>query len=296
MKNYFEILGVPPDATDDDIKKAYRSLAMKHHPDRGGDQAKFQEIQEAYSVLTDPQKREEWNMARHQRSHDHGGFHFNFNFGQPNGNPFDIHEVFRNFQQGQDPFANFRQPPQRNKDLRVTIDLDLASTLDKQTRHISVRHLNGHRETVTVDIPRGVNPGVQMKYAGHGDKSYNNLPPGDLYINFNVVPHPDFIVEGIDLIHVVKLNCIDAIIGTKLRIKGLDGTEFDFNVPVGTQNNSRFRIAQQGIYTIDHPMRGSLIVHLDLVVPTNLNSEQLFALEKISKELKGDLGNSYDSR
>lgn len=289
MKDYFNILGVAATASDDDIKKAYRSLAMKHHPDRGGDQTKFQEIQEAYAVLSEPQKRAEWEMQK--QGGRNGGFHFDFNFGQPHGDPFDIHNIFRNFQQGGDPFGGFRQQQQRrNHDLKVVIELDLASTLEKQTKHISVKHINGHRETVSIDIPRGVGGHMQMKYAGHGDRSQADLPPGDLYISFRIHGHPDFIVEGLDLIRPVKLNCIDAITGTTVNIVGLDGTEFSWNVPVGTQNNSRFRIAQQGLWSIDHPTRGSLIVHLELIVPTNLTSEHLFALEKISQELKANTG------
>lgn len=292
MKNYFDILGVSPEASDDEIKKAYRSLAMKHHPDRGGDQAKFQDIQEAYDTLSNPQKRAEWDMQRRGGGNPFaggqpGGFHFNFGF-NPGGDPFDIHDIFRNFQQGQDPFAGFRnqQQPRRNRDLRVSIDLDLSSTLEKQTKHISVKHINGHRETVSIDIPRGVNGNMQMKYAGHGDRSYGDLPPGDLYINFRVHQHPDFIIEGIDLIRVIKLNCIDAVTGTTIKVNGLDGTEFTVNIPVGTQNNSRMRIGHQGLYSVEHPHRGNLILHIELFVPTNLNTEQLLTLEKISNELK----------
>lgn len=291
MKDYFNILGVAATASDDDIKKAYRSLAMKHHPDRGGDQAKFQEIQEAYAILSDPQKRAEWDMQRQGR-HNSGSF-FDFNFGHPQGDPFDLHNIFRNFQQGGEAFGGFRQQ-RRNRDLKVVVDLDLASTLEPQTKHISVQHLNGHRETVTAEVPRGVSSSMQMKYAGHGDRSYSDLPPGDLYISFRVLRHPDFNIEGLDLVRAIKLNCIDAITGTTLTITGLDGKQFSWNVPVGTQNGSRFRIAQQGLWSVEHPVRGSLILHIDLAVPSNLTAEQLIALEKISQELKENTGTLHD--
>lgn len=276
MKDYFSILGVSPNASDAEIKKAYRSLAMKHHPDRGGEQAKFQEIQEAYDVLSDQQKRAEWeNGKTHQSSpFGPGGFSFHFNDGG-----FDINEIFRGFSQ-------FNQRAHRNRDLRVVIELDLASTLEPQTKHISVRHLNGGRETITVEIPRGINPNMQMKFSGRGDRSQPNLPPGDLFVDFKIVPHPDFIVEGIDLIKVIKLNCLEAVTGTSLKIKTLDDKVLSCSVPVGTQNFSRLRIQNYGLWAVDQPIRGSLIIQIELEVPRNLETEQLLVIEKIINELK----------
>lgn len=292
MKDYFTILGVNAEASEDDIKRAYRTLAMKHHPDRGGDQAKFQEIQEAYSVLTDPQRRAEWEAQRHGNPFGQGmpgGFHFNFNFGGP-GQGFDINDIFNNF--NGDPFAGFRNQQRRNRDLKVIVDLDLVSTLEPQKKHISVKHINGTRHTVTIDVPKGVNSSVQMKYAGHGDHSYADLPPGDLYIQFRVHGHPEFGVEGLDLIKPIKLNCIDAIVGANLRVQGLDGKEFDVTVPQGVQNGFRMRIGQQGLWALDHPVRGSLILQIELMVPTDYTAEQLQILELFQSDYKTRKGNA----
>lgn len=292
MKDYYSILGVAPGASEDDIKRAYRTLAMKHHPDRGGDQTQFQEIQEAYSVLSDPNKRAEWeaqkNAARFHHPGGPGGFHFNFNFGQ--GEAFDINDLFSNFTGGVDPFGGFRQQ-RRNRDLKVVIDLDLSSTLEPQKKHINVRHLNGSNKDLTIDIPRGVNNGVQMKYAGHGDHSYNDLPPGDLYIQFRVRENPEYIVEGLDLVKIVKLNCLDAITGTYKKINGLDGKEFEVSIPAGIGHGFRMRISQQGLYALDHPVRGSLIIQIELKVPTEFTAEQLALIKKISEEYKYNTGN-----
>lgn len=291
MKDYYNILGVGENASDNDIKKAYRTLAMKHHPDRGGDQAKFQEIQEAYDTLTNPQKKAEWENQRrggfhhfggHPGGHPGGGFHFNF--GGPGG--FDINDIFRSFNAGGDPFANFRQAQFRNRDLRVAVDLDLVETLSPQTKHISIQHLNGTRKTVSVDVPRGINGAMQMKYAGHGDHSRTDLPPGDLYIDFRVRAHPDFQVDGLDLVRLVKLNCLEAVAGTTVNVKGLDDTEFVWNVPVGSQNGTKFRIPNQGLWALDHPVRGNLFLVLELTVPTNLTTDQLLRIESVIKELE----------
>ena len=290
MKDYFNILGVAQNAPDDEIKRAYRSLAMKHHPDRGGDQSKFQEVQEAYGVLSDPQKKAEWMAQTQGNPFGHpfgpggpGGFHFSF--GGPGGGANAFDDIFKHFHGS--PFGGHpHQAPRRNRDLKVNVDLELSSTLEGQQRHISVTQLNGGNKTVTIDIPRGVNGNMQMKYAGHGDQSQPDLPPGDLYINFRILRHPDFEIEGLDLIKVIRLNCLDAITGTTVKIKTLEGKELEWNVPVGTQNNAKFRLGQYGLWNIDHPVRGNLIGHIQLSVPTNLTTEQLIAVEKLSKQIK----------
>ena len=121
MKDHFSTLGVEPSANDEEIKKAYKKLAMKHHPDRGGDQSKFQEIQEAYDTLSNPQKRAQWEQERQfGGAGGPGGFHFNFGFGH------DINDIFRQFTGG-----GFRHAPQRNRDLRLGIEIDLESTLEE---------------------------------------------------------------------------------------------------------------------------------------------------------------------
>lgn len=280
MKNYFSILGVPQNASDEEIKKAYRALAMKHHPDRGGDQSKFQEIQEAYAVLSDPQKKAEWLNESHN---PHEGFHFNFNFGGPGGHPGSIFDdIFRSF--GGQGFGA-QQMPRRNKDLKATIDLDLASTLSPQQKHVSVTHLNGISKTVTIDIPRGVNGNMQMKFAGHGDQSLADLPAGDLYINFRILRNPEYEIEGLDLIKTIRISCLDAITGTTLKIKTLENNELEWNVPPGSQHNAKFRLGQYGLWNLNHPVRGQLIGHIQLVVPTNLTLDQLASISNISQQL-----------
>jgi curved DNA-binding protein len=282
MKDYFNVLGVSQTAPDDEIKRAYRNLAMKHHPDRGGDQAKFQEIQEAYGILSDPQKRAEWMAHTRGASAGHPGFGgFQFNFGGIGEDQFG--DIFKHFADG--GFAK-AQMHRRNNDLKVVIDLDLASTLKTQQKHVSVNHLNGSARTVTIDVPRGVNGNMQMKYAGHGDHSQPDLPPGDLYINFRIIRHPEFELEGIDLVKTIRVSCLDAITGTTLKIKTLEGTELEWKVPPGTQPNSKFRLGQHGLWNLNHPVRGTLIGVIQLIVPMDLTEEQLLKIEHLSAELK----------
>lgn len=271
MKDHFSTLGVEPSANDEEIKKAYKKLAMKHHPDRGGDQSKFQEIQEAYDTLSNPQKRAQWEQERQfGGAGGPGGFHFNFGFGH------DINDIFRQFTGG-----GFRHAPQRNRDLRLGIEIDLESTLEEQTHHINVQHMNGVNKTVEVKIPRGVQTGMQMRFSGKGDHSNPNLQPGDLYLEFRVRPHPDFKTNGINLTKLVTMNCIDAILGCKITVTGLDGKVFEVQTPPATQHGSRFRIPDQGLWDINQPIRGNLFVEVALQVPAAPTTEQLEKLKQL---------------
>lgn len=276
-KDYFNILGVAAGASEEEIKKAYKRLAMKHHPDRGGDQAKFQEIQEAYDVLTNPQRRGQWEQERHFGQGGHpGGFTFNFGFGQ------NIDDIIRQFHGGHNPFGGFQQP-QRNRDLRVVLDLDLASTLEKQNRQVNIRQGNGVNKTVDIEIPRGVMSGMQMRCQGLGDQSNSNLPPGDLYVDFRVHPHPEFQFNGINLYKNLQINCLDAILGIQSTVNGLDGRVFDINIPAGTQSGTKFRIPGQGLWDVNQPIRGDLFVEVSLQVPQVLTKEQIERLQQLVK-------------
>lgn len=274
MKDHFKTLGIPEQSSDEEIKKAYKKLAMKHHPDRGGDQTKFQEIQEAYDVLTNTEKRMRWEQEKHfGESGDGRNFHFNFGFG-PN-----IDDIIRQFHGGPGPFG-FRPHPPKNRDLKLRIELDLVSTLEKQTHHVNIRHIDGSSKIVEVEIPRGVQSGMQMKYAGQGDVSNASLPPGDLFIEFNVRPHPDFQTNGINLLKKVTVNCLDAMLGGKIQVTGLDNSNFEVNVPPATQQGTRFRIPGHGLWDINHPTRGDLYLEVNLEVPNEPTEEQLSKLDK----------------
>ena len=271
--NYYEILGVDDKATPDDIKKAFRKLASQHHPDKGGDTAKYQEIQRAYDTLSDSNKRQQYDMQRNGM----GGFrefHFHSNdMGHP-----DISDIFRSFGfgGGGDPFGGFRQQaPRRNKDLRVNLHLELNSTLEDQHKTISVQTTNGHRETVDVTIPRGINSGTQIKYAGLGDNMFNTIPRGDLYVQIVVTEIENFVASGLDLFTQVNVNCLLAITGGEVNVPSIDNKVFSINLPAGVQPGTKFRIPGQGIYQMNSELRGNLYVEVVITVPQNLTAEQL---------------------
>lgn len=271
---YYETLGVAKDATQDDIKKAYRKLASQHHPDKGGDKEKFQEIQAAYNTLGDDQKRQQYDMQQN-------GFGGGGNFREFHFHSGDINDIFRSFGFGMDPFAHHRQNTRRNKDLRIEIPIPLVTTLKEQSKHIQVKTTNGETSTLEVKIPRGITNGTQIKYSGLGDNLFNTLPRGDLYIQFSVHGAENFYVNNIDLHTRASVNCLLATVGGKVTVAGLDGRQFELTLPKGTQPGMKFRIPQQGLYQMNTDTRGDLYIEIDVTVPQNLTEDQLETIQSI---------------
>lgn len=288
---HYETLGISENANQDEIKKAYRKLANQHHPDKGGDTNKFQQIQSAYETLSDNQKRAQYDSERRGM----GGFRFSVN-GQDMGStvPPEMEEMLRNFGFGfsfgpgfaahGDPFAQFRHP-RKNKDIQVDLFVTLESTLNPQTKTVSVQNSRGERFPVDIQIPRGVRPNSTIKYPGLGDNLFETLPRGDLYIRIQVETDPRFSVEHLDLITMIDLNALKAIVGCELGVDGLDNKKFIVTIPPGTQNGSKFRIPNQGLYSLNQNSRGSLIVIVNLTIPNNLSNAQLDSIKNIINTL-----------
>ncbi len=279
MENFYNTLGVNENANPDEIKRAYRKLAAQHHPDKGGDTAKFQQIQKAYETLGDQNRRAQYDAERR------GGFRFNVNGQEFGGMPPGMDDIFRNFgfsfgpgfgPQG-DPFAQFRQnqQPKRNKDIRVQVEIDLVDTLTTQTKTISIQTTNGSRQEVEVTIPRGIHTGNSVKYPNLGDNFFDSLPRGDLYVNFMVRNDPRFEVHnGIDLVTGLDIDALEAIIGCTKKYTNLEGQTQTIDIPAGVQHGEQFRIPNQGLYIPNQNLRGSLFLIAQIKVP-KLQPEQL---------------------
>ena len=279
---HYETLGIPESASQDEIKKAYRKLASQHHPDKGGDTKKFQEIQTAYDALGDPAKRDQYD---HELENP-GGFKFTVNGHDMHGMPPHMADMFRNFgfNFGGDPFNQMRQS-RRNKDLRIEVPVTLASTLADQTKTVSIQTTNGQRETIEVNIPRGVTNGTQIKYPNLGDNFFNTLERGDLFVVVFLQPHPPFELNGLDVTTTVHVDCLTAITGGEVQVEGIDGSKFVVNLPQSTQPNMVLRIKDQGIWQIHGSTRGNLYVRIALTVPRNLSPEQLETISQIKSTL-----------
>jgi curved DNA-binding protein len=276
---HYATLGVTETASPEEIKRAYRKLASQHHPDKGGDTAMFQRVEEAYRVLSDPNQRQQYDIERQG-----GGRSFRFNM---NGNDIDINDVFSQFGFGtRDPFTQFRARTERkNKDLRITINVELVSTLSDQKKTVSIQTTNGQRETVEVTIPRGISHGSTIKYVGLGDNFFNTLPRGDLYVVINTLPHPRFRAHDLDLLTRVEINCFDAITGGETEIVGLDNRTFVITIPPGTQHGTKLRIKGQGLFLPNQPVQGNLIIELHITIPNNLTEEQIILVKQLQSNL-----------
>lgn len=271
---HYATLGVSESATPEEIKKAYRKLASQHHPDKGGDTAMFQKVEEAYRVLSDPQQRQQYDFERQNP----GGFKFNFSNENQN---IDINDIFSHFGFGFHP----KQQQRRNKDLRIELALDLASTLEKQTKTISVQTTNGQRQTLDVEIPQGVVTGASIRYPGLGDNFFNSLPRGDLFVNFRIIPNPNFQIIGTDLLTNLTINCFEAILGCEKNITGLDGKTFSVSIPAGIQSGGRLRLKNQGLFEMNQNHRGGLIINIIVETPTKLSNEQLEIVRQLQNQL-----------
>lgn len=280
--SHYDTLGVSKTATQDEIKKAYRKLAGKHHPDKGGDTAKFQEIQTAYDVLSNEQKRAEYDAPPRGPHIDLNDLfrHQGFYRGGPNGSGMDEDEMYGDYA---DIFARMQraQRPRRNKDLRISMSISLKATLEEQKKVINLKTSTGN-ETIDITIPRGVPNDSTIKYAGIGERFFETLPRGDLYVTVNVLPDPNFDVDNTDLYTKVNVDCFNAILGTTVTVTGLDDKQFAIKIPAGSQHGTKLRIKGQGLYVTGVDLRGDLYVVLQIVLPEITDQSKLDLIRSIA--------------
>jgi len=259
--NYYSVLGIDPTATSEQIKTAYRKLARQHHPDSGGDAEKFKQVTEAYDVLKDAHKRAAFDH-RSTRIHINAGDVFE-----------DLHQAFA--------FRQRASQQRRNKNLSIEVEIDLEETLTDTSKTVSIKHVNGKRKFVNVTIPKGTVTG-NLKYRGLGDHSYNDLPPGDLLVKISTRPHPNFVVEGVDVKQSITISVWEAILGTSVRIKTLNSKMVQMAVPPGTQHGTVLNIPGHGLpkHRTDSSL-GRLLVEVLVKIPQNLTTEQLNTIKTI---------------
>ena len=259
MTDHYAALGVPRTASADEIKRAFRKLASQHHPDKGGDTAKFQGIQAAYAVLGDEQKRAEYNNPQAQ----FGGFPQGFSGGHPQFNDI-FAQMF-----GGGGFPG--QQPRRNH-VRMTLYVSLVDIAQGGRKPVSVGTPQG-QSTIEIDIPQGLNDGDSVQYAG--------LAPGgqDLVVTFRLRPEPAWERNGLNLTREHIVSVWDLILGADVSVQNILGHTLTITVPARCQPGTILRCRGQGIRD-QSGSQGDMFVKLRATIPDNLSPELLEAIEK----------------
>ena len=318
FKDYYATLGVPKTATDKELKQAYRKLARKHHPDvNPGDkaaEAKFKEINEAYEVLGDPEKRRKYDeLGANWRVYEQaeraggpnpfeqdGGWTVNIG-GGPGGfrtmteeemqeifgtdNPFS--DFFNTFFGGGGATRGVAHGPPALAPVKDAIEHELPLTLEEAdqgvTRRFSIKH-DGHARTVDVRVPAGVGDGSRVRVGGEGEPGAGGAASGDLYLRVRLEPHAQFERKGRDLYTRIPMPLTTAVLGGEVNVPALGGRTLRLKVPPTTQNGQVFRLRGQGMNLSGKPgERSDLYATVDVELPRQLTPEERTHFEELAK-------------
>jgi len=315
-KNFYDILGIKKDATDKDIKQAYRRLARKHHPDvNPGDksaEAKFKEINAAYEVLSDKDKRQKYDkygdkwqyadqfeqaaqqQAQYQQYSPGDGT--SYHFGGDIGGMDSIFEEL--FGSGRSRGFSRRSQPRRGQDLESPVEVTLEEAYRGTSRTINLQQeelckscqgsgqiqnlpcsvcrgagVVAGMNRLEVKIPAGVATGSRVRVSGKGQPGYSGGSSGDLYLNITVTPHPTFERQGDDLNTSIPVPLTLAVLGGEVQVPTLKG-KLALKIPPETQNGRVFRLAGQGMPHLGKSTRGDLLAKVNVVLPTRLSDKE----------------------
>jgi curved DNA-binding protein len=274
--DYYSTLGVGRNASQEDIKKAYKKQSMQHHPDRtGGDDTKFKEINEAYQTLNNPQKKQMYDQFG--TTDPNQGFNFrsgDFQGGHPFGNGgFD--DIFENFF----GMGGGRRP--QNNRINVAVDISLEDVLHGKSLQIEIQMSNGRTKVVTVNIPPGVDEGQQIRFRGMGDNVHQGLPPGDLFIHIRVRNHPRFDRYGDNIQCNVNVDVLDLVIGTKTTVQTLNGKNLEINIPAGCQPDTVLSCKGEGLPNVRTKQTGNLLIKVKGKTPKGLMPEDVEKIKNV---------------
>lgn len=308
-KDYYKILGVSRDASEDEIKKAYRRLALKYHPDKNKGnkevEERFKEINEAYAVLSDPEKRKQYDMFGSEgfqqrftqedifRDFDFGSIFREFGFGSASRGYDIFSQIFGNLgrsgfrQEGPGfyrTYTDFDSRPRgiKGQDLIYELAIPLEEVVKGGTKVISYNS-GYNQEKISIRIPPGVRTGTRLRVPGKGQPGINGGPNGDLYVQIKVLEHPLFKVDGDDLILKRSIKYSEAVLGTEIEVPTIDGKILRVKIPPGTQDNSKFRLRGYGLPRKDSSGRGDAYVQITIDVPRRLTKKQEELIKELSK-------------
>jgi curved DNA-binding protein len=309
-KDYYQILGVSKTASPQEIKKAYRKLALQYHPDRNKDdkaaEGKFKEISEAYAVLSDPEKRKQYDrfgadgfQSRFSQEDIFRGFDFGeifreFGFGSAGRGQDLFSQLFGGmggrgrYRAGGDPFGyssgGFRTHSQsvRGQDLVYELPMsleELCETTEKVIRY----PVDGRQETVSVKVPTGFPSGKKLRLRGKGQAGPHGGPSGDLLIQIKVGEHPIFRRDGDDLYFKKQIPFSDAVLGGEVEVTTIDKKTLKLRIPPGTQNNTKLRLKGHGLPHMNGGGRGNAYAEISIQVPKKLNKKQKSLVQSLKE-------------
>jgi len=310
QKDYYKTLGIAKDASQDDIKKAYRKLAMKHHPDHAKGKAnedKFKEISEAYAVLSDPEKKKQYDTF--------GSEGFQQRFTQEDifrgSNIEDIlrefgfggSSIFTNFSRGRkaggkgsrfsfDPQSMFgfgggghQQSAQQMKgaDVEYELPLTLHEIVSGTSKTLTMQLPSGANDTLTVQIPKGMITGKKLRIAGRGQPSPYGGHPGDLYIKSKVIHDPVYDLKDHDLTISREIKLTESLLGTQISVPTIEGKQLSLKIPPGTKHKNKMRLSGHGIPHMKGGGSGDLFVEVLVQTPKRLSEKQKQLIEKLAE-------------
>lgn len=310
-EDYYKTLGVEKSASPEEIKKAYRKLALKYHPDRNPDnkaaEEKFKKISEAYAVLSDSEKKQQYDQF--------GSDQFRQRYSQEDiFRGVDLDEILRGFGFGgftrggartyrtstrraggfggaeADPFADlfgggqaYSNIPQQGQDLEYNLAITLEESVFGAEKKIAVPK-EGKIEEINIRIPAGIAAGKKLRLGGKGYPGAFGGPPGDLYLHISLLPHPIFARDGNDVYFEKSVTFTQAALGSTVEVPTLDGTTKRIKVPPGTQNNTKIRMKGYGAPNMKGSGKGDQFVKISVQVPKNLTDRQTQLLKKLAEE------------
>lgn len=297
-KDYYEILGVKRSASAAEIKKAFRKKAREHHPDAGGDEEQFKQINEAYEILSDQEKRDQYDKfgayvgnvppgagpqgwpGATGSSGGPGGFTVEYG---------DFDDIFSMFG-GQGGFSGFggsrtapRQRPTKGDDLQVALEVSFEEAFSGTDKAVTIRNpQSGERESLTIKVPPGARDGGKLRKRGKGNPGVAGGAAGDLIVVIHIRPHEYYARDGADVLFDLPVTIAEATLGTEITVPAPDGTRVKLKVPAGTQDGKTFRLGGKGAPKLKGDGRGDLKIRIKVAVPTHLDDVQRDLLERFA--------------
>ncbi len=287
-KDYYKLLGVTKSASKDDVAKAFKKLARKYHPDLNPNdkdaEAKFKEINEAYEVLKDDEKRKLYDQLgpnwQHGQNFQRPPGYEHANFGNFEGGDFsDFFETIfggggfrRSGGFGADPFGGYANRPRRGRDVEATLNLTLEEAYSGGRKAVTIQDSGpGGSKTLEVNIPAGVKDGARIRLSGQGDRGMGGGSNGDLYLRVGIQPHQRFQLDGQNVVLDLPLAPWEAVLGATVRVPTLDG-EIELNVPPGTSSGRKLRLRGRGLGSA--AAKGDQYVRIVVRVPDSLTEQE----------------------